>query len=207
MSLDTLPHLVLALVAIAAALVFILPTYRQRRHQQRWSTRAVVDAHTGDRTGELRLYERRYPLRAQADLQRWIAADLTQVLGPTALHGLQRDYSHDTLSLAAMLGEKEGPVAATICQPTWTSIDIGEDKPLPVLSGAVAWLGRLGGAPAVLLLSPDLRYGQAAGWYVGLATLPEVSSEAALAFFAQLEAGLARSACYRGKALMLSGGG
>jgi cell division protease FtsH len=207
MIIDALSQIILALVALAAALVFILPEHRRRVEQRRWAPRSMIDEHTNGRAGALSLHERTYPLRAQADIHRWIAAELATILGQTVLHGLHRSYGHETLKLTNLLSDEDGPNSTSVCQPSWSSIDIGDDQPLAVLSGSVFWLGRLAGHPVVLLLSPSLRYGNPAGWYVGLAAPTEVTAEAAQAFFAKLEAGLARSACYRGKALMLSGGG
>lgn len=207
MIIDLIAQVVLALVAIAAAVVFILPVYRRRREQQRWATRRIIDDHTQGRVDALSLHERNYPLRAQADIHRWIASDLETLLAKPVLHGLHQRYGgHETLKMSGLLSDEDGPTSASLCQPSWSSLDIGDEQPLAVLSGPALWLGHLQGHPVVLLLTPNLRYGSAAGWHIGLAVPAEVSADAAQAFFAKLEAGLARSACYRGKALMLSGG-
>lgn len=72
LTLLSLSVFVLAMVSVAAAVVWMIPEVKTRYQRKITMAADAIDMHVGGQLARLVSVERSYPLRAQADLQRFI---------------------------------------------------------------------------------------------------------------------------------------
>jgi hypothetical protein len=150
--------------------------------------------------GELVTAGRDFPITSRVDVQAgldgWVADR------PAAkLLGIHAAVNHETPTMAHLF--TTGPFPVELGPLQYDEVDIGEDFPARCLKNGL-WLARDGDLPFAVLLSPSIRYGQAAGIHVEIA-VPKGDRGAAFSqeFLRQLELRVADGRTYRGKVLSL----
>jgi len=141
-----------------------------------------------------------FPATAQVDVQ----VSLEKLFSDRSnvdLLGLHTQFMHETLTVAHVLANAHYPVVIGPLQHE--EIDIGETLPARCLHQGL-WLSREHSLPFALLLSREMRYGQAAGTHIEVAVPPgEMGSKLSRLLLDQLESLVKRTASYRGKVISL----
>ena len=149
----------------------------------------------------LTIFERKFPFRVRADLQR--AIDRLFAAGTTISHfcGVERDYCGDGLKFSQLLVDWNSPAFAV--PPQYEEVDIGEAEPVRCLKNGL-WFLNDAGNKYVVLLTPAIQYGNATGIHFQIATVNnETGTKITQAFFKHLEASVLKAESYRGKVLSL----
>ncbi len=153
-----------------------------------------------NRTDELSIVDRVFPIRVRADLQQAI----DDVIGSSKLRyfsGIRKEYEHGGIQFSDVLSESSNNRAYGV-PPQYEEVDVGDIEAVRCLTKAF-WLIEYDGTPcAILLTCENGRYGDTAGVHIQFAAIDGreghlVSSN----FFRNLEKAVNESKCYRGKIL------
>ena len=83
-------------------------------------------------TDNITISQRQFPFRVRADLQRAIDRLFTEKTRILHFCGVQREYSHEGVTLSDCIVESQHNPAVSI-PPEYEELDIGEDQPIRVL--------------------------------------------------------------------------
>lgn len=143
---------------------------------------------------------RTFPVTARVDLQ-FALEKLLVSQSDVSLFGVHREYMHDTLTFANLMGNANNP--AVIAPLQYEEIDIGDALPARCLRQGL-WLSGSDGVRFALLLSSAGHYGQTEGTHLEIAVPPgEAGSVLSRRLFDDLEQLVKRTASYRGKVISL----
>ncbi|MCA9175066.1 MAG: AAA family ATPase [Planctomycetales bacterium] len=151
---------------------------------------------------KLVISQRQFPYRMRADLQRVIEKLFADEIRVVDFCGLRREYGHEGLTLADCIVENQhNPTTAV--PPEYEELDIGEERPLRVLTSGL-WLLEQDGVRIAMLLAPVTRYGRVTGMQFQLAA-PGTSAGAGFVehLFQRLQESVHTAESYRGKILSL----
>lgn len=155
---------------------------------------------SGCKLHELVTASRTFPVTARVDLQLALDELLTKP-GRATLFGVHRQYAHETLTFANLIGDVHYP--AVIAPLQYDEVDIGDALPVRCLQYGL-WLSTVDGTPFALLLSPAVRFGQLAGTHVEIAVpAGERGSVLSRRMLDQIEKLVKGTASYRGKVISL----
>jgi hypothetical protein len=173
----------------------------KKRNESREIVEATLKKHFGNhRLTKLVTASRTFPVTARVDLQ----LALEKVLASNndaSLFGVHRQYAHETLTFANLMGDVHYP--AVIAPLQYEEIDIGEALPARCLTQGL-WLSRADGLPFAMLLSPAVHFGQSAGTHLEIAIPPgEPGAVLSRRLLDEVEKLVKGTASYRGKVLSL----
>lgn len=202
--MDSTDGVVLGAVSLAGFLGWATEWRKHNRGSN--STRHLIQRHLEGSIDKLVTHTHTYPVRALADLQLFLDRELPTQLRVVSQWGVVQPR-YDSASVSHLVtdlrnsGGRVGPL-------TWAQLDVGGERPLPVLEGPTVYLVEVSGQPGVVLVAPKVTFGSAEGWQVSLAILPETAAtDASPRFFAAIDAALTKAGSYRGKVLSLVAGG
>lgn len=157
-------------------------------------------------TDNITISQRQFPFRVRADLQRAIDRLFTEKTRILHFCGVQREYSHEGVTLSDCIVESQHNPAVSI-PPEYEELDIGEDQPIRVLKNGL-WLLEQDGVKFAVLLTPTGQYGHVTGmqFQVGTPDSPD-GTQITQAFFRHLEDSILKAESYRGKILSLEESG
>lgn len=160
----------------------------------------ALQSHFRQPLHELVTASRTFPLSARVDVQ--VALEkLFSSYGSAKLLGLHSQYSHETLTIAHMAGNRHYPVVIGPLQHE--EIDTGETLPARCLRMGI-WLSQDAESPFALLVSPGSYYGRPSGTHIEVAVPP---GERGLLLSRKLldgiESTVKQTATYRGKVISL----
>jgi len=159
----------------------------------------VLDWHFGGvPEADVVAVERTCPGRMRVDLQR--ALDDVLARDDLRLVGIHGGGSYETITFAALLGERRHPKAIGPLQ--YEEVDIGEDVPMRCLANGL-WLLRESDVPVAVLLSRPPRHEGSHLSVTVAAPAGAVGQQFADALFRALENAIADARSYRGKVLSL----
>ncbi len=193
----------LAAVGLIALLVWAGSWFVHRVILGKRSIRLLVPRHIAPyRLTDLLVSKRTFPYRVRADLSRaleHVVTDRRQLVHFCAVGG---GMSERDKSLANMISG--GFWWQNSQSPEYEDLDIGEDKPLAVLTSGF-WLVRDAKTPLIVLMGRSdsrTRWDQALEIHVAAPNTPECQA-AAVEFFTSLEKRVQQGRSYRGKILSL----
>ncbi len=142
---------------------------------------------------------RTFPITARVDIQSALD-NLFSDEADMQLLGLHSQYSHETLTIAHLLGNQHFPVVIGPLQHE--EVDVGEALPARCLRQGL-WLAKKT-VPFALLQSPAVHFGQLAGTHIEIAVPPgDSGARLSRELFDELETLVKRTASYRGKVISL----
>ena len=150
---------------------------------------------------DITVFERTFPFRVRADLQR--AIDRLFVAGTkiSRFCGIQKEMSYEGLSFSGLIAGGHSPAVSV--PPQYEEIDVGDEQPVRCLKNAL-WFLEQETARYVVLLSPAGCFHQVTGIQFQIATTNDSEGTAiAEAFFKHLEESVLKAESYRGKVLSL----
>jgi ATPase family associated with various cellular activities (AAA) len=153
--------------------------------------------------GKLHLHDlvtasRTFPITARVDVQQAVEK-LLSTRPDAKLFGVHRQYSHETLTFANLMGNMHDP--AVIAPLQYEEIDIGNLLPARCLRQGL-WLSGSDGTAFAVLLTLASRYAKTEGMHLEIAVPPgEFGSTLSRRLFDELDALVKKSASYRGKVL------
>jgi len=154
----------------------------------------------GNKLQNLITANRQYPLPARVDLQTAIDELLPQFKNARQT-GLHVEYSHETLTLGNLLGNRHSQVGTGPLQ--YEEVDIGELVPVRCVRRAL-WLAKDGDVPFALILGPALQYGTAAGSSIELVVPPgNRGNDLIRRVLDGLDARVRNACSYRGRVISL----
>ena len=143
---------------------------------------------------------RTFPLTARVDLQ-YALDQLLKGRPDVRLLGVLRQYRHETLTFANLLGNIHDP--AIIGPLQYEEIDIGETLPARCLRQGL-WLSRERETPYALLMTPAGNFGRPEGSHLEVAVPPgEGGSMLSRQLLDRLEDLVKKTASYKGKVISL----
>lgn len=152
--------------------------------------------------GDLSIFERNFPLRMRADLQRAIDDHFAEAATVEHVCGVRKEYAHDSLTFSDLIDRSShSPVVSVPL--AYEDIDIGDDEPLRCLKNAT-WFLDHEGQKSVVLLAPVGHFGEHTGVGIQMAVsgTPE-GTRLVQHFFKRLEEAVRQAKSYRGKILSL----
>jgi len=157
----------------------------------------------GNALCELVSATRQYPTTARLDLQTAITSVLSGPLEPRKLVGTHSQWSHETLTFAAL--QVQGDHAVLVAPLQYDEIDTGEAVPARCLPQAL-WLCCDQDLPFAVFLSPVKQYGRPAGTHLESAVPPgERGLDLTRRLLTEIERKVNQAGSYRGKILSLEG--
>ena len=144
---------------------------------------------------------RSFPITARIDLQNALLDLIGRRFDVSHQSGFHATYNHETYTFSMLSVDREhGPVIAPL---SYVDVDIGEASPERCLKSSL-WLCSHSGMKLALLLTPVLRHGEAGGWQVEIATLPQrTRNDVSADVFLELEHAITQARSYRGKVISL----
>jgi hypothetical protein len=163
----------------------------------------LVEAHFHPTPLEnISIWERRFPFRVRADLQRAIDALFDQTVTVCHFCGVRKEYSRDDLGLADCLLQG-GHAPALSVPPEYEEVDVGDEEPVRCLKNGI-WFLKRGDEPFVVLLAPHMHYGESTGVQFQIGAINHAAGTRLVQeFFSHLERSVLEARSYRGKILSL----
>jgi len=157
------------------------------------------------RPEDLVVWERHFPVRARADLQRGIDSLLDTDVTVSHFCGVRKTFAHEGLTFSALLAHQQHD-PALCAPPEYEEIDVGEQQPVRALKTGL-WLLRTEKVRCAFFVAPASKFsafGQVAGrlFQVVLVNSPEAMHHGE-ACLKRLEDAVQRGRSYRGKVLSL----
>jgi AAA+ superfamily predicted ATPase len=150
----------------------------------------------------LTIFERKFPFRVRADLQR--AIDRLFASGTVIRHfcGVRKEYEHEGITMSdCIAGSRHSPAVSV--PPQYEEVDVGDEEPVRCLKNGI-WFLRQDSSKYVVLLAPSSRHGWVTGMQFQIAVInDEVGARISQAFFTHLEESVLKAESYRGKILSL----
>jgi len=153
-----------------------------------------------NRTDELSIMDRTFPIRVRADLQHAI----DEVVGAGKLQyfsGIRKEYEHGGIQFSDVLADSSHSCAYGV-PPQYEEVDVGDLEAVRCLTKAI-WMIEFDGTPcAILLTCENGRYGGETGVRIQFAAIDgQEGHRVSSIFFRNLERAVNESKCYRGKIL------
>src|SRR5207248_7101284 len=160
----------------------------------------ALQSHFGRPLHELVTSSRTFPISARVDVQLALEKLFAAYAGARLL-GLHAQYSHETITVAHLMGNRHYPVIVGPSQHE--EIDIGEVLPARCLRMGL-WLATDADMPFALLVSPGSFYGRPSGTHLEVAVPPgESGMSLSRKLLDEIEATVRQTATYRGKVISL----
>jgi len=160
----------------------------------------ALQSHFGRPLHELVTSSRTFPISARVDVQLALEKLFAAYAGARLL-GLHAQYSHETITVAHLMGNRHYPVIVGPLQHE--EIDIGEVLPARCLRMGL-WLATDADMPFALLVSPGSFYGRPSGTHLEVAVPPgESGMSLSRKLLDEIEATVRQTATYRGKVISL----
>ena len=150
----------------------------------------------------LTIFERQFPFRVRADLQR--AIDRLFGSGAVIRHfcGIRKEYDHNGITMSDCVIDSQHSPALSV-PPQYEEVDVGDEQPVRCLKNGI-WFLRQDKDKYVVLLAPAGRHGWVTGMQFQIAVLnDEAGIRIAQEFFEHLEDSVLKADSYRGKILSL----
>lgn len=160
----------------------------------------ALQSHFGHPLHELVTASRTFPLSARVDVQ-FALEKLFGTNTKAKLLGLHSQYTHETLTVAHLMGNRHYPVVVGPLQHE--EIDIAETLPARCLRMGI-WLAKDAELSFALLISPGSYYGRPSGTHLEVAVPPgERGVLLSRRLLDEIEAAVKQTATYRGKVISL----
>lgn len=193
-------------LGILLARQFARRTSRKLRRRSRRDGRKLIRSllqshfHPADLESTM-IFERKFPFRVRADLQRAIDRLFLDKTKVSHFCGVQKEDSYEGLNFSRLMVDGHSPAVSV--PPQYEEVDVGEDQPVRCLKNGLWFLENEATKHAVFL-SPAGSFGRITGIQFQIATPNDKGGTAiAEAFFKHLEECVLKSESYRGKVLSL----